>query len=104
MKPFYSNHKQSVSYSMSLIGELALLSPLLFETVGLTEEKQMTNATFIYPISWICYERSSRESYLSMWNQLAVHHRLQLLYLQSSKPHNRILQAKLLFRSTLVKK
>ena len=37
-------------------------------------------------ISWICYERSFSEFYLSIWNQLVFNQRLQL-FVQSPQPN-----------------
>ena len=50
-------------------------------------------------ISWICYERSFSEFYLSIWNQLVSNQRLQL-FVQSPQPYLLIVA----WRNILVKK
>ena len=40
----------------------------------------------MFPMPWICYERSFSEFYLSIWNQLIFNQRLQL-FVQSPQPY-----------------
>ena len=44
---------------------------------------------YSHPISWICYERSFSEFYLSTWTQLVFNQRLQL-FVQSRQPYSLI--------------